>query len=62
MIENQKEKQYEADLKKVTKFAEAFKKLQAKYPEVNVWPDINGYIFASIHRSFGKTAKTNLVA
>ena len=61
MMKNQQEKQYEADLKKVTKFAEAFKKLQAKYPEVDVWPDINGHISASIHRSFGKTAKTYLV-
>ena len=50
MMKTVQEKQKQADEKTLKKFAEAFKKLQAKCPEVDVWSDINGHVVASIDR------------
>ena len=50
MTTEQEKKQKQADLQTLKKFAEAFAKLRAKYPEVEVYGDINGDVQAGINR------------
>ena len=49
-MKTEQDKQKQLDEKTLKKFAEAFKKLQAKYPEVQVWGDRDGDVEASINR------------
>ena len=61
MMKTVQEKQKQADEKMLKKFAEAFKKLKAKYPEVQVWGDINGDVEASINRGiFSRNSRVYL--